>query len=121
MNYLHSAAAQAFNALLNPSDHALTYTAIKDLETALKPPQATSNDLHDAVGKALKIWQSDDITDYFEKVSEVMNLLHNAYVQNNDNLDAARHRWLTKYTAQLFMCTPEQVNEQIDKAMKGGI
>jgi len=36
-------------------------------------------------------------------------------------IDAARHRWLTKYTAQLFMCTPEQVNEQIDKAMRGGI
>ena len=73
MNYLHSAAAQAFNALLNPSDHALVYTAIKDLETALKPPQATSNDLHDAVGKALKIWQSDDITDYFEKIQGRIN------------------------------------------------
>lgn len=34
--------------------------------------------------------------------------------------DADRYRWLTKYTAQLFMVTNKQLNEQVDKAMNGG-
>jgi hypothetical protein len=33
--------------------------------------------------------------------------------------DAERYRWLTKYTAHLFMCTPEELDEQMDKAMYG--
>ena len=33
--------------------------------------------------------------------------------------DAERYRWLTKYTAHLFMCTPEGLDEQMNKAMYG--
>jgi hypothetical protein len=33
--------------------------------------------------------------------------------------DAERYRWLSKYTSHLFMCTPEGLNEQMDKAMYG--
>jgi hypothetical protein len=33
--------------------------------------------------------------------------------------EAERYRWLRKYTAHLFMCTPEQLDEQMDKAMYG--
>jgi len=31
--------------------------------------------------------------------------------------DALRYRWLTKYTAHLFMCTPEGLDEQMNRAM----
>jgi hypothetical protein len=34
--------------------------------------------------------------------------------------DAERYRWLNKYTAQLFMVTDKQLNEQVDRAMNGG-
>ena len=34
--------------------------------------------------------------------------------------DAERYKWLNKYTAQLFMVTEKQLNEQVDKAMNGG-
>ena len=33
--------------------------------------------------------------------------------------DADRYQWLTKYTAHLFMCTPEGLDEQMNKAMYG--
>lgn len=33
--------------------------------------------------------------------------------------DTERYRWLRKYTARLFMCTPEELDEQMDKAMFG--
>lgn len=33
--------------------------------------------------------------------------------------DAERYRWLSKYTAHLFMCTPEGLDTQMDKAMYG--
>jgi flagellar biosynthesis chaperone FliJ len=36
-------------------------------------------------------------------------------------LDAARYRWLNKYTAQLFMVTEQQMNDEVDRAMKGGV
>jgi hypothetical protein len=32
-------------------------------------------------------------------------------------IDAARYRWLNKYTSQLLMVTEKQMNEQIDNAM----
>ena len=35
--------------------------------------------------------------------------------------DAARYRWLNKYTAQLFMVTEKQMNEEVDRAMRGGV
>ena len=31
--------------------------------------------------------------------------------------DAERYRWLSKYTSRLFMCTPEGLDEQMDRAM----
>jgi hypothetical protein len=33
--------------------------------------------------------------------------------------DAERYQWLTKYTAHLFMVTPEGLDVQMDKAMFG--
>jgi hypothetical protein len=33
--------------------------------------------------------------------------------------DAERYRWLNKYTAHLFMVTPEGLDVQMDKAMFG--
>lgn len=35
--------------------------------------------------------------------------------------DAERYRWLNKYTAQLFMVTEKQMNEEVDRAMRGGV
>ena len=35
--------------------------------------------------------------------------------------DAARYRWLNKYTSQLFMVTEQQMNEEVDRAMAGGV
>jgi hypothetical protein len=33
--------------------------------------------------------------------------------------DAARYRWLNKYTSQLFMVTEQQMNDEVDRAMAG--
>ena len=33
--------------------------------------------------------------------------------------DAERYRWLSKYTAHLFMVTPEGLDVQMDRAMYG--
>ncbi len=35
--------------------------------------------------------------------------------------DAIRYRWLNKYTAQLFMVTEQQMNYEVDRAMRGGV
>lgn len=35
--------------------------------------------------------------------------------------DAARYRWLNKYTSQLFMVTERQMNDEVDRAMSGGV
>jgi len=35
--------------------------------------------------------------------------------------DAKRYRWLTKYTSQLFMVTEQQMNDEVDRAMAGGV
>ena len=36
-------------------------------------------------------------------------------------IDAARYRWLNKYTSQLFMVTEQQMNDEVDRAMAGGV
>ena len=36
-------------------------------------------------------------------------------------IDAARYRWLTKFTSQLFMVTEQQMNDEVDRAMAGGV
>jgi hypothetical protein len=33
--------------------------------------------------------------------------------------DAARYRWLRKYTGQMFMATEQQVDDELDRAMAG--
>jgi predicted RNase H-like nuclease (RuvC/YqgF family) len=33
--------------------------------------------------------------------------------------DAARYRWLRKYTGQMFMATEQQVDAELDRAMAG--
>jgi hypothetical protein len=33
--------------------------------------------------------------------------------------DAARYRWLRKYTGQMFMATEQQVDVEVDRAMAG--
>lgn len=35
--------------------------------------------------------------------------------------DAIRYRWLNKYTSQLFMVTEQQMNDEVDRAMAGGV
>ena len=35
--------------------------------------------------------------------------------------DAMRYRWLIKYTSQLFMVTEQQMNDEVDRAMSGGV
>ena len=36
-------------------------------------------------------------------------------------VDARRYRWLNKYTSQLFMVTEQQMNDEVDRAMAGGV
>ena len=49
------------------------------------------------------------------------------HIIQQDNLieklerDAARYRWLNKYTSQLFMVTERQMNDEVDRAMSGGV
>ena len=49
------------------------------------------------------------------------------HIIQQDNLieklerDAARYRWLTKFTSQLFMVTEQQMNDEVDRAMSGGV
>lgn len=48
------------------------------------------------------------------------------HIIQQDNLieklerDAARYRWLNKYTSRLFMVTEQQMNDEVDRAMAGG-
>jgi len=46
-----------------------------------------------------------------------------ALVKENDRLrrDAERYRWLNKYTSQVFMVTEQQMNDEVDRAMAGGV
>ena len=49
------------------------------------------------------------------------------HIIQQDNLieklerDALRYRWLNKYTSQLFMVTERQMNDEVDRAMSGGV
>ena len=60
--------------------------------------------MKDDVLKKLAISLSDD--EMFEIVNRLIE-------------DAERYRWLCKYTSQLFMVTEEQMNAQVDRAMRG--
>ena len=35
--------------------------------------------------------------------------------------DALRYRWLRKYSGQMFMATERQVDDEVDRAMSGGV
>jgi hypothetical protein len=48
------------------------------------------------------------------------HILHQDKLIKKLEQDAARYRWLNKYTAQLFMVTEKQMNEEVDRAMNGG-
>jgi hypothetical protein len=60
-----------------------------------------------------------------------MRVLENGYIMSHQEMsqvaqiiktlkaDADRYRWLNKSTAQLFMVTEEQMDNEIDRAMNG--
>jgi hypothetical protein len=54
----------------------------------------------------------DELNRHIELQSEVIATLR---------IDALRYRWLNKYTSQLFMVTEQQMNEEVDRAMAGGV
>ena len=68
-----------------------------------------------------------DMRDY----KQLLRVLENGYFMTHDEMkqvaeiikvlkaDADRYRWLNRSTAQLFMVTDKEMDEQIDKAMNG--
>jgi hypothetical protein len=69
-----------------------------------------------------------DMRDY----KQLLRVLENGYMMTHDEMkqvaeiikvlkaDADRYRWLNRSTAQLFMVTDKEMDEQIDRAMNGG-
>ena len=69
-----------------------------------------------------------DMRDY----KQLLRVLENGYFMTHDEMkqvaeiikvlkaDADRYRWLNRSTAQLFMVTDKEMDEQIDRAMNGG-
>lgn len=49
------------------------------------------------------------------------HILHQDRLIKKLEQDANRYRWLNKYTAQLFMVTEQQMNDEVDRAMAGGV
>jgi hypothetical protein len=49
------------------------------------------------------------------------HILHQDKLIKKLEQDAARYRWLNKYTSQLFMVTEQQMNEEVDRAMARGV
>jgi hypothetical protein len=45
------------------------------------------------------------------------HILHQDKLIKKLEQDAARYRWLRKYTGQMFMATEQQVDDEIDRAM----
>lgn len=54
-----------------------------------------------------------------EKIDLLKKLLYGTAIPSTV-VDAMRYRWLNKYTAQLFMVTEQQMNDEVDRAMAGG-
>jgi hypothetical protein len=53
---------------------------------------------------------------------ELLNIIAEQDIQiERLERDALRYRWLNKYTAQLFMVTEQQMNDEVDRAMAGGV
>jgi hypothetical protein len=59
-----------------------------------------------------------------KELQELIDDLERHIIQQ-DNLieklerDAARYRWLRKYSGQMFMATEQQVDDEVDRAMAG--
>ena len=47
------------------------------------------------------------------------HILHQDKLIKKLEQDAARYRWLRKYTGQMFMATEQQVDVEVDRAMAG--
>ena len=68
-----------------------------------------------------------DMRDY----KQLMRTLENGYFMTHEEMaqvaeiikvlkaDADRYRWLNRCTAQMFMVTDKQMDDEIDKAMNG--
>lgn len=68
-----------------------------------------------------------DMRDY----KQLMRVLENGYLMTHDEMkqvaeivkalkvDADRYRWLNRCTAQMFMVTDKQMDDEVDKAMNG--
>ena len=60
------------------------------------------------------------------ELQDMLDTLEKVIIEQ-DNLieklekDAARYRWLRKYTGQMFMATEQQVDAEVDRAMSGGV
>lgn len=65
----------------------------------------------------------DELNAHIKAQSEEIDLLRKMLNKLTPSIvnDAKRYRWLNKYTAQLFMVTEKQMNEEVDRAMRGGV
>jgi hypothetical protein len=70
-----------------------------------------------------------DLRDY----AQLLRVLDNGYLMTHEEMkqvadivralkeDADRYRWLNQATHQLFMVSERDLNEQVDRAMNGGV
>lgn len=70
-----------------------------------------------------------DLRDY----TQLLRVLDNGYLMTHQEMaevanivralkeDADRYRWLNQVTHQLFMVSERDLNEQVDRAMNGGM
>jgi hypothetical protein len=68
----------------------------------------------------------DELNSYIKKQSDEIDFLkkmldRTVTLTPSITADANRYRWLNKYTAQLFMVTEQQMNDEVDRAMSGGV
>lgn len=68
-----------------------------------------------------------DMRDY----KQLIRVLENGYLMTHEEMaqvaeivkalkvDADRYRWLNRCTAQMFMVTDKQMDDEVDKAMNG--
>jgi len=56
------------------------------------------------------------------EIESLHKLLDSTVTLTNSILDDAnRYRWLRKYSGQMFMATEQQVDDEVDRAMSGGV
>jgi hypothetical protein len=68
----------------------------------------------------------DELNSYIKKQSDEIYFLkkmldRTVTLTPSITADANRYRWLNKYTAQLFMVAEQQMNDEVDRAMAGGV